>query len=821
MDLKLPGLLKKALFVCLLGISVSGFGQELCNNGIDDDGDGLIDLNDSVDCVCGAQGTPTVVPSLIPNPSFEVINYCPTSYSQLDGAAGWIQATTDATSDYFNTCGFVFPATTAAGLLPFPDGNGAAGAIFTQDYKEYIGACLLSPMTPGTSYQVNFNMASTLIDGTGGVCPTGTPNPYGPVDLTIFGAPNCSSLPVAGTMDCPSSVDPNWIVLGSVSYTPSVSWGIVSISFTPTTTINTIMIGAPCNLPTYPSEFAVSCYPYFYFDNLTLNNAGAFGLVSVSGTGSYCTGNIVLTATINGTVTSGASLQWYHDGVAIVGATGNIYNVPAGTGSTGTYQVKLTDGTSCAKSNIYTVSSTPPVLSVSSVSICPSMSATLAANNYSTYAWSTGASTSSITVFPSTTTVYTVTGTLGTCTAQATPTVTVFSTSLAITGNTLVCAGQSTTLTAASASTYAWSESGAGGTLNVYSGPVVTATPFTTTSYTVNGSSGAGMSFCTGQAVITVSVSPSPTISISPANSFICKGDAAVLSASVTGASTQTWSTGATTPTITVSPANTTTYTAMTSVGSCSVQALATVNVNPPPNIQVSSSAACYGQPVTLSASGAATYTWSNGATTSVQTVTPGANATYTVTGTGSSGCTASVVATVSVAHPVAGFTGANGDVYSLNEVLNLVNTSTGASQYQWNICGTVFTSTNVSIPLSDTGYCCVTLYAFEGGCVDSTDHCFHVISDAALLIPNVFTPNGDNSNEVFKISGTGISSLHCSIFNRWGLKVYEWDGLSGGWNGQIKSTPASTGTYFYVVEYTNLEGKSKTEKGFLSLFRD
>ena len=118
--MNIPDYLRTILLIGSLIFSSSAFSQEICNNGIDDDGDGLIDLNDAVDCNC----TPisTSGPSLIPNSSFENMACCPSSYSQVNCASGWVQAT-DATSDYMNTCGFVMGAATAAGLVPFPDGN--------------------------------------------------------------------------------------------------------------------------------------------------------------------------------------------------------------------------------------------------------------------------------------------------------------------------------------------------------------------------------------------------------------------------------------------------------------------------------------------------------------------------------------------------------------------------------------------------------------------------------------------------------------------------------------------------------------------------
>lgn len=95
--------MKSGLIFCFLLLFTAAFSQEICNNGIDDDSDGLIDLNDS-DCNCtGGGGTPS---SLIPNPSFEQQDCCPSYFSELNCATSWIQAS-DATSDYMNTCDFV------------------------------------------------------------------------------------------------------------------------------------------------------------------------------------------------------------------------------------------------------------------------------------------------------------------------------------------------------------------------------------------------------------------------------------------------------------------------------------------------------------------------------------------------------------------------------------------------------------------------------------------------------------------------------------------------------------------------------------------
>jgi hypothetical protein len=68
-------------------------------------------------------------------------------------------------------------------------------------------------------------------------------------------------------------------------------------------------------------------------------------------------------------------------------------------------------------------------------------------------------------------------------------------------------------------------------------------------------------------------------------------------------------------------------------------------------------------------------------------------------------------------------------------------------------------------------GDCCISLIAYNNICADTATKCVKVISEFELLIPNVFTPNGDQANEVFKILSKGLKTLRCEIYNRWGMR--------------------------------------------------
>ena len=197
-----------------------------------------------------------------------------------------------------------------------------------------------------------------------------------------------------------------------------------------------------------------------------------------------------------------------------------------------------------------------------------------------------------------------------------------------------ICAGGTTTLTASGASSYAWS----GG---LPSNATVTASPSSTTIYTVTGNNGT----CNGTKTITVNVA-TPTVAVN--NASVCSGASVTLAAS--GASTYSWATtGVTTATISVSPSANTTYTVIGTTAGCSNTKTVSVSVNASPTVAVNNASVCAGSSVTLTASGAASYSWlTTGVTTPTISVAPTSNTIYTVTGT-ASGCTNTKTVNVTV----------------------------------------------------------------------------------------------------------------------------------------------------------------------------
>ena len=97
-----------------------------------------------------------------------------------------------------------------------------------------------------------------------------------------------------------------------------------------------------------------------------------------------------------------------------------------------------------------------------------------------------------------------------------------------------------------------------------------------------------------------------------------------------------------------------------------------------------------------------------------------------------------------------------------------------------------------------------------------------NVVPKARLVVPNVFTPNGDNVNDVFTLDATGIGSISALIYDRWGLKMFETTDTGNiKWDGKTKSGAlVSDGTYFYIIKATGLDGENYDLKGTVDVFK-
>jgi len=149
-----------------------------------------------------------------------------------------------------------------------------------------------------------------------------------------------------------------------------------------------------------------------------------------------------------------------------------------------------------------------------------------------------------------------------------------------------------------------------------------------------------------------------------------------------------------------------------------------------------------------------------------------------------------------------------------------LTGTVPVGSTYSWNpstflTCDTC-TST-IASPLTTTTY---TLTATQNGCSSSDVVTVFVnVECGELFVPNVFSPNGDNENDVLKVYGNCITSLELLIFDRWGEKVFETTDISYGWDGTYKGKKLDDAVFVYYLNAT-VNGIKVKKHGNISLVK-
>lgn len=426
----------------------------------------------------------------------------------------------------------------------------------------------------------------------------------------------------------------------------------------------------------------------------------------------------------------------------------------------------------CTFFNFYAAANTNSLNPV----ICSGQSATLVSNAISNYSWSNGATTSSVVVSPTVSTVYTLTAmSPSNCITTRTINVTVSSgvpvLSISNPSNS-ICLGKTTSLTASGALTYTWVNPG------VVNGQ--TFTPSSTAVYTVNGQNGCGITTAT----TSIQVSPL-AVSTLATPTLVCQGFPATLSATsaVTG---YTWQPGAQTGSaVTVAPMVNTLYTVTASDGTCTGTQTLQLITQTTPTIAASNTIAslCLGEVVTLSASGAGaggTYSWTPGNLSgSTVTMSPSASTLITVVGTNSLGCYASAQLPAIVNQPSPLFVTANRTLVCVGGQSTLTASSSGS--YSWT--NGPATNTNVVSPAGP-----LTVYTVTGSNSSNTCTATRTIAIAVL------TPSVNYTSSVSICNGE-TATLTAS-----GANTYTWNGINTFSSGVYMPSPTITTQYVLVA---------------------
>lgn len=146
-------------------------------------------------------------------------------------------------------------------------------------------------------------------------------------------------------------------------------------------------------------------------------------------------------------------------------------------------------------------------------------------------------------------------------------------------------------------------------------------------------------------------------------------------------------------------------------------------------------------------------------------------------------------------------------DVLNMSAPLEVLFKANGlnAEYYQWKL----YKGSSLMLTRSDAehrytftdkgNYRAVVAISNSNCQLDSVEFTISV-SESMVVVPNVFTPNGDGTNDEFRVVYRSLKEFHCWVYNRWGHLVYEWSDPAKGWDGTIGGRPAAEGAYFYVI---------------------
>lgn len=664
----------------------------------------------------------------------------------------------------------VFTSTTAGTTFAWTNSNTAIGlgASGTGSIATFVGT----------------NPGSTPLSGTISVTPTANTCPGTPVNFTITINPTPVITPIADIVDCENVNIPSTVV----NVTPAsanVTWSNTNTS-----------IGLGAN--------GIGNIPAFLSTNATANP-------------------------LTGTIT--------------VNASANGCNAVAETFDITINQLPTVDPvaaiTQCHNTSINAVNFTSPTPGVtfdwtnSNPSIGLGASGTGALPSFTATNPTTTQATGTITVTP----------TLGTCVGSPI--------TFSITVNPLpvptaqnngpLCPGDALNLTSTglAGSSYSWT--GPNGFVSGVQNPTIASVStinggvYTVTS-TLNG--------CSGTASTSLTVNPSVIPTITQAGPFCSDGSVILLQASIPGG---TWSgtgivnpaTGQFAPSSAAIGNNVITYTVNVA---CAVAATSTIVINPLPTVQFSAPIQSGCSPFTavftdntVPASASLNWDFGDG---SNGTQTGSVNHTFTNTGcyditltsTSNDGCVASLTLNNYICvnpYADASFTVGNPVHTLIDPEFEMINNSTDASSYSWDFGdGTTSSIVNPTHEYPGVpGTYVIMLAANNASNCPDTAYLTVVVEDQLIFhVPNSFTPDGDEFNNMFEpvfYSGFDPQSYTLLIYDRWGEILFESHNVEQGWNGTYHDGIVKEGTYVWFIQFKDsMSDKKRTYNGHVTLLK-
>ncbi len=498
---------------------------------------------------------------------------------------------------------------------------------------------------------------------------------------------------------------------------------------------------------------------------------------------------------------NGASTYFWAPSSGLSSQTGQI--VTASPNSNISYSVIGTDAFGCSDTAISNINVTPkPIIIASDTLICGGDSSILNATavlSGTTYLWSNGDTTQSITVKPNVTTTYFVTATNASCSGVDSIIIYISQPPVLsiLPNNSTICFGGSASVTASGAVTYSWTPTTNNSSPN---SATTLLSPTITTTYYLSAANSIG---CISSDSTLITVNSLPNVSVSPVFDSICNGDSTQLSAS--GALAYSWSPSIALSSATGSTVHTRTiisryyYVTGVDANGCSNTDTAHVFVSPVISLSASPSNVCLGDSIHLSVSSNvnSTYNWNTGDNVSSFWTTPVGTTSYSVTVTADNGCDDDATITVNTYNrPTVSVTPNSATV--CNGSTELL-TASGATTYSWMSSLPLSSNTGTSVDVTATSTANVRVIGTDAsGCADTTFASITMVKAPQVQLNNTVDTSCSGTPVTFIASPTATSIPIVSYL--WSPSV----GLSTNTGSTVVATPPTTKTYKVVVTSAN-----------------
>lgn len=153
---------------------------------------------------------------------------------------------------------------------------------------------------------------------------------------------------------------------------------------------------------------------------------------------------------------------------------------------------------------------------------------------------------------------------------------------------------------------------------------------------------------------------------------------------------------------------------------------------------------------------------------------------------------------------PTANFTYSPNPPTTISNQVQFTEQSDNAIAYEWMINGETYygTSANHTFPNETEGSYQVCLITTSNmNCMDTNCIVIDILDEFLLFVPNTFTPDGNEHNQMFTAQSTkDATSFQMQIFNRWGELIFESSDITIGWDGTYKGKMCQDGTYTWKI---------------------